>query len=556
MADIQVKYTSDMQKLLRDQDKTIQKQDAQIKKLESTAREARKLGSESASASSKAAKGTDTHAAAVSKLASSVRNTIGSYVAFGAVLRGFSATLQDNIQLSKEAADAQRLIGAAQQEAAKNLTGLPSAEKKEILETVAPDIQRRTLFPKQEQLVEAIGAGFSASGNRQATLSAVEASAQLTRLTPSELPSVAAGALDIAQATGVEDARKNLGFLLSAGAINRIEDPTLLSRNVAPVVTSAVANAPQQQPEEAAREAGALFGVLAKSAADFKGESSSTAAITLIGKLDTFFRDRADDPGTLFGRIGALQQDDRLKREVLGDEGFGEQKFKKGIELILTAGTKQAQLLESGKQQVTFDSSLFETQVRELNTLTPAIKGAMLQAASEANLQLSKTQPQEANAAIRREILTDTLRQTRRPTDFLALPVEFAQTAMADVGIGSAEGSLQMRRDALLGRNLPGQGEPTEREMRALTPSMRADVETIGRQLELLEQLPSERGSMREVRDLKSTQSLEQASLTLRDAAQALMQASTVMTNARSVTTQTRERLAPAARQAASMTTE
>lgn len=45
MADVQVKYTSDMQKLLRDQDKQIQRHEVTIKKLQDTVREAKKAGS-------------------------------------------------------------------------------------------------------------------------------------------------------------------------------------------------------------------------------------------------------------------------------------------------------------------------------------------------------------------------------------------------------------------------------------------------------------------------------------------------------------------------------
>lgn len=561
MADIQVKYTSDMQKLLRDQDKTIQKQDQQIAKLNATVAASKKAGNEASSSSSKAAKGADLHSAAISKVASSVRNTIGQYVAFNAVLSGVNATIRDNIALSKESAELQKSLGAAQQEAAKNLTGLTTAEKKEILEVTAPGIQRETLFPKQAEITKAIGAGFSASGNRDATVSAVTESAKLTRLTPESLSAVSAGALDLAQATGIQDAKKNLGFLLTAGAINRIEDPTALSRNVAPIVTSAVASAPKQDPEEAAREAGALFGTLAKLAADPKGESSGTAAITLIGKLDTFFKERGDDPGTLFGRMEALQKDDSLRKEVLGDEGFGEQKFKKGIELLLTGGTRQVDMLRDAKEQVKFDSSVFDTQVKELNTLTPAIRGAMIQAASEAQLELAKSQPEEARAATRRDIMMDTLRQTRRPSDFLAVPMEQLQGIMADVGIGSAEGNLAMRRDALLGRSLPGGGEPTKKEMESLSPERRSDVELIGQQLDLL--LEHRQGfSTKTTRDLREDSTLKESSMTLRDAAKALQQAADRMNRPQSEFdfSQTpkphRPNNAPAARQATSAATE
>lgn len=561
MADIQVKYTSDMQKLLRDQDKTIQKQDQQIAKLNATVAASKKAGNEASSSSSKAAKGADLHSAAIGKVASSVRNTIGQYVAFNAVLSGVNATIRDNIALSKESAELQKSLGAAQQEAAKNLTGLSTAEKKEILEVTAPGIQRETLFPKQALIADAIGAGFSASGDVASTVSAVSAAAQLTRLTPEKLGPTAAGALDLANATGVKDAKEVFGFLLGAGSINRIEDPTKLATRFAPVATSAVAMSPSQDPKEAAREAGAVFGTLAKAAADASGEVTMSATNTLLSKLESEFKGKESDPGTFFGRIKAIQDSPVLKAELMGDEGFGEARVKKAIDVLLTKDSHLSDQAFAAKEQVKFDSGVFDTQVKELNTLTPAIRGAMIQAASEAQLELAKSQPEEARAATRRDIMMDTLRQTRRPSDFLAVPMEHLQGIMADVGIGSAEGNLAMRRDALLGRSLPGGGEPTKRELEGLSPERRADVELIGSQLKLL--IEHEQGfSTKKVRDLREDNTLKESSLTLRDAAKALMQAADRMNRPQSEFdfSQTpkphRPNNAPAARQATSAATE
>jgi len=53
MADVEVKYTSDMQKLLRDQDKQLQKHEATIKKLQDTVRESKKAGDSFSSAGKK-----------------------------------------------------------------------------------------------------------------------------------------------------------------------------------------------------------------------------------------------------------------------------------------------------------------------------------------------------------------------------------------------------------------------------------------------------------------------------------------------------------------------
>lgn len=319
--------------------------------------------------------------------------------------------LEEQKRLRQESAQAGFTLAKSQQEAIKNLSGLTSEQKARAI-TEAKAIQNRTQFPSLPTLTEAIGAGFSASGDVEATLSAVEASARLNRLTPEQLPAVASGALDVGRGSGIGDAKQNLGFLLSAGGISRIEDPTKLSTNLAPVVSSGVELFPKQDRQEAARQIAAVFGAMTAGATDRQGNSSSTATNTLLAKLSEFFKDRKDDPGTVLGRIRAFQQNKQLREQFLS-KPFGEERFKGPIRQLLTANSQLANMAEKAANDITFNQAVFEQHVKEIETLTPELRAAASQATSEGNIQQSQVEPGAIKAGTAEEVMKKTLDQAR-----------------------------------------------------------------------------------------------------------------------------------------------
>lgn len=321
-------------------------------------------------------------------------------------IQAANAAAEKHRELAIESKDSQKTVATAQAETLQNLTGLSTAQKTDVLTKQLPALQTQTAFPDLAKLTQAVGAGFSASGDIGATMRAVKTAAEETVLMPDKLATVTAGLLDVARGTGITDTDAIQGFLLQAGAINRIEDPAKLASSLAPLVASGVARLPKQAAPEAAREIGALFGVLAGEGTDREGRSTETAANTLLGKMDTWFKSqntavaeaetkkkkgkplddadkaalavgRVDTPATLRGQIEFFQNNAAARSDLLGAEGFGEQKFRTAIEQVLVAGSRVADKFTANIPQLSFDPATHRQVVSEQRTATPQLRLAM-----------------------------------------------------------------------------------------------------------------------------------------------------------------------------------
>lgn len=340
----------------------------------------------------------------------------GGYLSLQGAISLVNKAYEDNIELQRNAAESQVKVGRAQQDAVKNLTGLSSEQKADILTRRAAELQASTGFPDRAALIGAIGAGFSASGSESATMSAAHAGALLLPATTDKLNPFVGGILDAARGTGVEDARRNVAFVLSAGSINRMDDPNKLATKLGPLASSGTAMLPRQQQQDAAREIGAVFGVLAREAGDKEGDKTATAQATLMGKMDKFFTERPElDPGTLFGRLGLFQSDKKLRAELWGENGFGEEQIKPALQRLLTSGTGAAAALAPAKEQINFDPESFYTAVRELRTLTPELRVTMADAKHRAAIEIQQLDSGIGFAGQIRSMRDDTLKATRRP---------------------------------------------------------------------------------------------------------------------------------------------
>jgi hypothetical protein len=228
-----------------------------------------------------------------------------------------SAEYEKLNKLGKEHLGQTRTIAGAQQEAAKNLAGTSKEDIQKLLMVRVPEIALNASFPDLEKLTTAIGAAGSIVGPKRAD-SVVQVAADFTQLTPDQLQEVTGAVADLTNAFGANDARESISALLSTGSVSRPEQLGPLARGAARVVAANKgATAGKQSLEASGLEALALFSVLGVN--DPMGDSSSNAAGSLIGQLDSMFSD-----------LGAQEREQKaaelaMKRERAEDDLLGAQ---------------------------------------------------------------------------------------------------------------------------------------------------------------------------------------------------------------------------------------
>ncbi len=446
-------------------------------------------------AADEAKKNADAMGGGIEGAAAKATAMVGAYSGISAGINAVVQVFDKMIEKQQASFDLAVQTAKFQQESAKNLTGLTSPEISQALTVDTPRIAREQGFADLGKITEAIGAGYSASGDLKATISAVEAAAALTRLTAEQLPVVASGALDVARGSGSSDARENLAFLLSAGKSARIEDPARLSRTVAPTVSSGVATVPGQDRKQAAIEIASLFTTFNQAATDVTGDSTRTATTTFLATLDAFFKSQENDPGTVFGRIQALQQDPELRAQFF-DKPFGEVAFRKAFEQVADDSTDLAKAMKAAAAEINFGTETYMQKVKELESATPQIVIASSVAKVEAAAQATRFEDtagasREAIAKITDETLSAT--NTGGIVNFVGKAFE---TMFASMGM-SAERSRMAQTDAeLLQASLQSLLiRRQELESKPITPEIEKALATISRAIdELAKVAPQLRG--------------------------------------------------------------
>lgn len=320
------------------------------------------------------------------------------WLSVSAAINVASAAHREKLRIERETSDKQISLGASEAIIEQNLVGggLSNAQIDAFHKKVG-GIQARTKFGSRATLNLAAAEAFSGSlGNEQATLSALEAAAQITRLTPDQLPTISGAALDIGKASGSADAKRNIGFLLSAGGLARISSLDAQARNIAPAIQSAVGTVSDPDRGRASVEAGALFATLNAAASDTRGESTRTATQSFAIELEKFFREGYAegtgkgkrtitplDPGTLAGRIESLQADAGLRGKFLATATPGEKNFQVAIRSLLENETKTitnvegkqvdinaADVFRQGQRVISFDPKIFERAAGRIGAST------------------------------------------------------------------------------------------------------------------------------------------------------------------------------------------
>lgn len=218
----------------------------------------------------------------------SVTSLATAYISVSSAVTALTAAHEILISNQDKALGKAKELAAAQQEAAKNLAGKTPQEISATLQKTVPEIARETQFSDLAKLTTALGSAASIVGEERAR-GVVTESARLTRFTPDQLQTTATATADIMAATGLGDAKQALALLASTGSVARPEELAKLAQGAAASVNAAIAQAPQQNKVDAAREGVALYAKLSK--VDPSGQSAATATTDFIRQISTAFAD-------------------------------------------------------------------------------------------------------------------------------------------------------------------------------------------------------------------------------------------------------------------------
>ena len=290
--------------------------------------------------------------------ASSIKNLAVQYISMQAAVSLLTKSHEEFEQVQSQALETTKAVAAAQQQSLKNLAGLNLMQQTELMTASVDDIVEKTGFAGRAQLTTALGAGISAGGSIEEVVSAVTASARINKQTPEDVGATASNAIDLAAASGIASAERNLGFLLNVQKLTRVEDQNKLANALAKTVGSVAATTTSDK-EIGTREAAALFSTLNQQAKDKQGDSSATASISMAAYLRKFFEENGNDPGSLRGRLMAVQQDDDLRTAFLAKMP-GEAAFKLPMEKLVTAGSDAFNMFEANLPQIQYDADRFD----------------------------------------------------------------------------------------------------------------------------------------------------------------------------------------------------
>lgn len=255
----------------------------------------------------------------------SLKSYLTGMLSIGTALAVVRSEIDAAKAASEKTAQAQ-LTAAGARDILKRNIGVLGKEKARAFEARGEALASELVLP-QAIVDKSLAEAFSASGGDvEATFSRVRLAGQFLKTQPEAISAFAGSLGDISKATGDPNNMRNLGFLMTIGAMSRLSDQAQMAKNIPASLASAKtfgANAEQ---------GGALFAALSVAAADFEGDVTKTATITSNEALSKFFNEKvkkhkfkADAVDTFGERLALLWSDPKLAKEFVGNggEGFG-----------------------------------------------------------------------------------------------------------------------------------------------------------------------------------------------------------------------------------------
>lgn len=242
----------------------------------------------------------------------SLRGMTSAASAFDAVLGTISISQAKFIGQMNQSVALVKELAAAQQEAAKNLSGTSSAGISEALSKKVPSIAKKAAFSDLPKLTTTMGSVSSIVGEEKAS-SVVEVAAQLTRFKKEELQTTATAFADIMKNSGIDDPKKVVSLALSSGSVARPEQMGKLSQALAKAIASGIAASPNAPKELVTKQSAALVSLFTE--LDPEGQRAAHADASLESQLGAIFNPKRDDVIKRDDRINEL-----LKEKAVTDE--------------------------------------------------------------------------------------------------------------------------------------------------------------------------------------------------------------------------------------------
>lgn len=184
---------------------------------------------------------------------------------------------------------------------------------------------------------------------------------------PGDIGLIAGTLLDLAKATGTDDARTNLGYLAAIGAAGRVVDLRAQASNLSPGIIGTLAFGGDF------RTSGAAIAALTNAGADFQGARTGTGLISLAQQLEKFDKENDSfDAESLGGRIAALQNNQGLAQTFLSGASFEKQVSGVIRNLLTDANSVAAQQYVANLQSLPSLSELAKRGDRAIEVLDVA----------------------------------------------------------------------------------------------------------------------------------------------------------------------------------------
>jgi hypothetical protein len=390
--------------------------------------------------------------------AAEIGTVIGAYAGISEGVQLVNTYLKDQEALLQKALDKQIALAKVQQESAKNLASYKAVEQSELLQQAVPEIARAAGVSDVGAITTALGSAASAGATPEEAKAAVMAAARVNQLTSDKIDEATGAAVSIMKQTGLKDPREAIALLQTAGPLSKVDDAAQVAE-VLPRALGTVQTVPNQDPNEAAKQIASFFAAATNIGVDEQGTSSATFTIDFMNRMDGLFTDLENkqidarskielidrkiekgtateanirdkgqlqafldqskgvvDPGTVFGRLGILQQNQGMQQEFLGDTGkFGEQQFQVFLKGILDANSDATRSVTSGANQIDASAQAFEESAKRSATMTPQIILARAEQSAASAIETNQSFNNEASALqFVRQTTASALAGTRR----------------------------------------------------------------------------------------------------------------------------------------------
>lgn len=402
-----------------------------------------------------------------------------SYISLQAAISGVTQAMERQREVEQDNLSLHERLAKAQAELIRNMGPDIAAATRQIAE-----IQKETGVDRVALTEAASFAVSSKAGditNPQA-ISAMGAAAKLVPDRPEALTTYTQAVLQVMAASGVKDPKQALGFIQSGIGISSIADPALFAENIAPTIFAGTIQ-DKADPIRAARESAALFTTFTKFG-ETEGAVSSTASISFMDILGQHFRDRKDDPGSLFGRLGVLQQDPALGKKFIEDGGLKGRlpaKLRTVVRDLLDPTSDVSRTLREVEPQLNFDAAPYEARIGAIEGATPSLQ---LSERMRRGVAATETQQVDAPGGGARAAAGELLRRgmNASSTNILQHGVSLLEGwgyslrsgfASPEEAPGIASGYLQNRLGALEADGITPQEKPQVDALRTLIDELR-----------------------------------------------------------------------------------